>query len=324
MSPAVRGRLVDEDGNAWSGLRAEVRVEYLLKPERIRSAATASDGRFTLQVSELNDLVDFEPSFTLRAVDSVLRPVSEDKQIVVASDPHDVGDVVVRKADRNGLLVTQLKGAARFVSSGNALKLLIDGEEAFGRVVEELERVQTISRTSTAQHRVDITQLCFSVPPEFDVDPGKEAPNLTFRFVPPQHAPSSPPVPRPGDRRPERLLFDLARGTNPVKVRVLLNKPVLGWPEAALWMVGLPLIAGGVAGLVLGGLLGLALGIGWALSALRWPLLSASPARPCEIRPRMPFPDMCPIENLHRVALRAAHCGGFSGRVSRRCARLGR
>jgi phosphatidylserine/phosphatidylglycerophosphate/cardiolipin synthase-like enzyme len=265
MSPVVTGRLVDEAGNPWSGLRAEAPIEYLLKPKRFRSAVTASNGRFTLEIPILTDLPELEPSFMLRAVDSVLRPVSEDKKVLPTSDPHDVGDVVVRKADRNGLPVTQLSGAAKFVSKGNALKVLIDGEEAFGRVVEELERVQTIAQGSTVQHRVDITQLYFDLPAEFKMKPSEEAPNLIFKFVPPQIVPSSPTVPRPGDKRPERLLFDLARGTKPVKVRVLLNKPVLGWPEAVLWMIGLPLIAGGVVGFVVGGLLGLLFGVGWAL-----------------------------------------------------------
>lgn len=265
MSPVVTGRLVDENGNAWSDLRAEAPIEYLLKPKRFRSDVTGSNGRFKLDVPPLNDLPDFVPSFTVRAVDAVLRPVCEGKQVVATSDPQDVGDVVVRKADRAGLLVTQLTGTAKFVSAGNALKVLIDGEEAFGRVVEELERVQTISQSSTVQHRVDITQLYFDLPPDFDVDARKEAPRLIFKFVPPQIVPSSPTLPRPGDKRPERLMLDLARGAKPVPVRVLLNKPVLGWPEAVLWMIALPVITGGVVGFVAGGLLGLLFGIGWAL-----------------------------------------------------------
>lgn len=263
MSPTITGRIVDDDGNGCPGLIAEVPVEYLLKPERLRSAATQSDGRFSLEVPDVSDLVDFVPSFTVRAVDRVLRPVSADRSFTVTGASHDVGDVPLRRADRDGLLVTLMTGTTAFVSDGNALKVLIDGEEAFGRVVDELERLQQPAQAALP-HRVDITQLFFDRPPVFDTNPAKEEPRLIFRFVPPQIVPSSPPIPRPGDRRPERLLLDVARGQSPVKVRVLLNEPSIGRREGIFWLLALPIAAAGIVG-GLAGLIGFLLGIGWVL-----------------------------------------------------------
>lgn len=265
MSPTVRGRIVDEDGSAWAGLRAEIPAEYLLNPKRYRSDPTGADGTFSVKVPDVTDMPDVD----VRAVDAVLRPLCELKRVVLTGDPVNAGDITVRRADRNGLLVTQLTGTAKFVSQGNALKVLVDGVEAFGRVVDELERVGQMSQSNPAvSHRVDMTQLFFATPPEFDNDPAKETPKLIFRFVPPTivpiTTPNTAPVPRPGDKRPERMLLDLARASNPVKTRILLNHPSLGWPEGVLWLVALPLAAAGVVGAA-AGLIGLAAGIGWAL-----------------------------------------------------------
>ncbi len=263
MSPTITGRIVDEGGNGCAGLMAEVPAEYLLKPERFRSAVTQANGRFSLTVPDVSDLVDFTPSYSVRAVDKVLRPVSADKSFTVSGAAHDVGDVPLKRADRDGLLVTLLTGTAPFVSDANALKVLIDGDEAFGRVVDELERLQQPAQ-ATRPHRVDLTQLFFSRPPKFRAKAADEEPQLIFRFVPPQIVPSSPPVPRPGDVRPERLLLDAARAQNPVQVRVLLNEPSINRREGIFWLIALPIAGGGVVGGV-AGLLGFVFGIGWVL-----------------------------------------------------------
>lgn len=266
MSPTITGRIVDEDGNGCPGLMAEVPVEYLLKPQRFRSAVTQADGRFTLKVPDMTDLVDFTPSLSVRAVDKVLRPVSADRTFTVTGASHEVGDVPLRRADRDGLLVTLMTGTAPFFSDANALKVLIDGEEAFGRVVDELERLQEPAQAALP-HRVDVTQLFFDRPPVFDADAAKEEPKLIFRFVPativPVSAPSLP-IPRPGDRRPERLLLDVARGQSPVKVRVLLNEPSISRREGIFWLLAVPLAGAGIVG-ALAGAIGLLFGIGWVL-----------------------------------------------------------
>ena len=141
------------------------------------------------------------------------------------------------------------------------MTLLIDGEEAFGRTAEDIEK---------AKSSIGIVQLFFGVP-KFNADPIKEKPGLVFAFDPATPIKPEDPLPagqeptgkpRPGDKRPERLL--LAAAARKVSVRVLLNEPVLGWPEGAFWMIALPTAAAGL-GVGATGLLLMAMGVGFAL-----------------------------------------------------------
>ena len=56
------------------------------------------------------------------------------------------------------------------MSDGNAIKLLVDGLEAFGRIADEIK---------LANHSINITELFFALPDKFDkdneaIDPGIE------------------------------------------------------------------------------------------------------------------------------------------------------
>ena len=100
--------------------------------------------------------------------------------------------------------------------------------------------------------------------------PGRREAEAGLLFGPPTIDPLDPlpsgqeptPVPRPGDRRPERLVLDAAR--RKVAVRILLNEPVAGWPEGVFWLLALPAAA---AGLGAGGrrLVAVVMGAGVAL-----------------------------------------------------------
>ena len=178
------------------------------------------------------------PSFSVRVVDLVGRQLSDDKTVFATDPNQDIGDIKVRRADKEGLLVTNGTGKAEFVSEGNAIKLLIDGHEAFGRVAEEMSR---------AKKSINLTQLFFALPKKFNkdneaIDPDskepKEQPALIFKFnsetfdqIDP-NKPGAPtaPAPRLGEVRPERVLLETAT-TNKAVVRILLNQPSLGAPE---------------------------------------------------------------------------------------------
>jgi len=196
-------------------------------------------------------------SFQIRVLDVCKRPLTKDRDLSGTVPNHDLGDVTVQSADLNGLLVTNLTGKARYVSEGNALKLLVDGEEAFGRIADDIKR---------AQHSINVTQLFFSVPDEFHhdneaIDPAtkepKEKAKLVFKFSEAPLIPIDPlvpnspkdPAPRIGDDRPERLLIEKALKDKTL-IRILLNEPALGWPEGIFWLgVLTPLAAGlGVGG----------------------------------------------------------------------------
>src|SRR5262249_36239594 len=145
----------------------------------------------------------------------------------------------------DGLQVTKLSGAAKFVSDGNAVKLLVDSGEAFGQIADDIK---------SATRSVNISQLFFALPPEFNQQAKGEKPALIFKFLDPSEKPLEPSNPKPApapwanDARPERLLIDSAK--NGRTIRILLNEPALGWPEGVFWLgILTPLAAGlGVGG----------------------------------------------------------------------------
>jgi phosphatidylserine/phosphatidylglycerophosphate/cardiolipin synthase-like enzyme len=110
-----------------------------------------------------------------------------------------------------------------------------------------------------------MTQLFFGVPKDFhpnneEIDPATQEPrekaNLVFKFSQTALIPQDPgpaaPSPRTGDERPERLLLNSVLAKQTI-VRILMNEPVLSFPEAFFWLAVLtPLAAGIPAGLVAG------------------------------------------------------------------------
>lgn len=205
------------------------------------------------------------PSFRVRVVDLVGRQLSLDKVVHGTAASHELNDITINRADAEGLLVTNRTGTAKFVSDDNAVKLLVDGLEAFGRIADEIK---------LAEHSINMTQLFFAVPDKFHkdneaTDPAtkepKEKAKLVFKFSPTELRPLDPdpqtnPTPRIGDDRPERLLVDKVRKDKTL-VRILMNEPGLSFPESIFWLAILTPLA---AGLGLGGVAGIGalLGIG--------------------------------------------------------------
>jgi phosphatidylserine/phosphatidylglycerophosphate/cardiolipin synthase-like enzyme len=251
----VTGRLVDENGNALPNLSVEARGDWLLTTEQLSHAISDPQGRFTLEVPEILEVSELPRSFRFRVIDVTKRPLIKDRELSGDVPSHDLGDITIQSADLNGLLVTDLTGVASYVSDGNALKLLIDGEEAFGRVADEIK---------LAEHSINMTQLFFSVPDKFDkdneaIDPQtkepKEKAKLVFKFsaaqpnpIDPLVTPNSPKQPWIGNERLERLILDRALTHNDMNVRILLNEPALGRPEGLLWLILLSLATVPVAG----------------------------------------------------------------------------
>jgi phosphatidylserine/phosphatidylglycerophosphate/cardiolipin synthase-like enzyme len=248
----VTGRVVDETGVERLNLTVEARGDWLLTTERLASFETKESGRFTLKVPEILGFDDTPRSFRIRVLDVTKRPVIKDRELDGAVQTHDLGDITLQSADLDGLLVTNLTGAAKFVSDGNAVKLLVDGEEAFGRIADDIKG---------AEKSIDLTQLFFSVPEDFHhdneaIDPAtkepKEKAKLVFKFSPAPLVPIDPlvpnapkdPAPRTGDDRPERLLLDKALTDR--RIRILLNEPTLGFPEGIFWLAVLTPLAVGL------------------------------------------------------------------------------
>jgi phosphatidylserine/phosphatidylglycerophosphate/cardiolipin synthase-like enzyme len=271
----VTGRVVDELHKPVTGVQVIALGDWLLTSEKLVKPVTVdNDGRFTLKVEnvepvELGEPGGIVPSFRVRVLNSIGRQLSGD-QVVSGTEPTtDLNEITVHQLDKDGLAVTNLTGTAKFVSDGNAIKLLVDGLEAFGRIADEIK---------LANHSINITELFFALPDKFDkdneaIDPGskepKEKANLVFKFSPTPLVPIDPdipgapkdPAPRIGDDRPERLLVEKALKDKTL-VRILLNEPGLGFPEGIFWLAVLtPLAAGlGIGGVVgIGALLGIGL-----------------------------------------------------------------
>ena len=241
----VIGRVVDEAGFKMPNLRVEAFADWLLTTQHLAEDVTDSDGQFVLQVKEIlgAEADDIPRPFDIRVTDlSTKRALSKNRELNGVDKNQNVGDIRVNRAEAEGLLVTNGNGVAEFVSEGNAVKLLVDGIEAFGQVADEIKN---------AKQTVNLTQLFFALPPRFEHLVEEEEPALIFRFNPDLTVvdpllPDQPtPVPRAKtkDDRPERLLLNAAREKR--KIRILLNEPVIGWPEGIFWLGGLGAVAVG-------------------------------------------------------------------------------
>ena len=261
MSIAVTGTVVDAaSGNGLPQVIVEARGDWALTSERLSTTRTDGAGAFRLEIKGPVDTPSHPAEFRVRAVDVAGRPISGDADVSGAGGDQALQQPIrVREPDREGLEVTHLTGEAQLVSDDNALKLLIDGEEAFGRIAADV---------AAARRTVDMTQLFFSLA-AFRPKPEDEHPTLVFAFGPPPLVPGNPTgteapgphVPRPNDVRPERLLAARAIDAG-VNVRILFNDPSVGWPEGVLWLAVLPPLGAGVGALlVLGGLALIGIGL---------------------------------------------------------------
>jgi phosphatidylserine/phosphatidylglycerophosphate/cardiolipin synthase-like enzyme len=260
MSLTVTGTVVDENGTGLGGLLVEARGDWLLTSEVVDSTTTRNTGDFTLVLAGMLGEPTHPSSCRVRVVDDLGRPISDDRDVPGTDGNQALGRITVRTADRTGLLVTNGKGEARMVTEGNAMTILIDGKEAFGSAAADME---------AATSGLNMTQLFFGTP-EFQAQAIDEHPNLVFAFGSPAIVPLDPlpsgqtptPVPRPQDKRPERLVLEAAR--RKVAVRILLNQPTVSWPEGAFWVTVLPPAAAGLGtGAV--GLVGMAIGVAMPL-----------------------------------------------------------
>jgi phosphatidylserine/phosphatidylglycerophosphate/cardiolipin synthase-like enzyme len=196
----------------------------------------------------------------VRVIDRVGRQLSTDQVLDATVTNHNLGNITVNRAEAEGLLVTNQTGTAKFVSEGNAVKLLVDGLEAFGRVADEIE---------IAKNSINMTQLFFGVPKDFhpnneEIDPVTKEPrekaNLVFKFSQTPPIPQDPPSPRIGDVRPERLLLNSVLDKKTI-VRILMNEPTLSWPEAFFWLIVLTPVAAGIPAALVAGVTAL-MGVG--------------------------------------------------------------
>jgi phosphatidylserine/phosphatidylglycerophosphate/cardiolipin synthase-like enzyme len=258
---SVIGRVIDEANQPLTSVKVVALADWLLTDKSAKAVKVDSAGQFVLEVENIDPadvaaLSPVVPSLRVRVLDRVGRQLSTDQVLDATVTNHNLGNLTVNRAEAEGLLVTNQTGTARFVSEGNAVKLLVDGLEAFGRVADEIQ---------IAKNSINMTQLFFGVPKDFhpnneEIDPATKEPrekaNLVFKFsqtaIVPQDPGPADPSPRIGDERPERLLLKSVLDKKTI-VRILMNEPTLSWPEAFFWLIVLTPVAAGIpAGLVAG------------------------------------------------------------------------
>ncbi|MFM0330096.1 phospholipase D-like domain-containing protein [Paraburkholderia strydomiana] len=219
MSTTASGRLLDDQSppQPVPGLVVGIRDESAIFASEFWNATSGADGRFVVTMD-----ADATPEFGTRRLGVYVYTPCHRQLLFVPKDDEPapdlaLGDVTIPRAESTGFTVT-LGGEknpdgspkARPVREGNAVRLLIDNESAWGHLKDVMEG---------AASEINVMQLEFDVPPEFHVAESAEQPEIVFSF-------GSPVDPVAGrkvdtlDYRPERILLDKASQGR--KVRVIM------------------------------------------------------------------------------------------------------
>jgi phosphatidylserine/phosphatidylglycerophosphate/cardiolipin synthase-like enzyme len=253
VSTSTIGRVLRGAGGLpWVGLTVIVSdVSGIFDRAELGRGRTGADGGFTVTYGADPSTATLGPrTLLVEVTDPVDRRLARTEQVDVAAAVLTVPDFVVRPADGEGLLVTLGSGTPSFVSTGNAITLLIDNVEAWthlGRLF------------SGATSSIEFMQMEFDVPEDFEPNPGDEKPVAVFDFGPP--VPTATALRRvntPLDVRPERVLESRAR-LDKVVVRIMISQPVL--EHRLLLLGGVFAVVGAFVAALVGGLLEM-LGIG--------------------------------------------------------------
>jgi hypothetical protein len=211
MSTSATGRLVDEHGAPLANLRVVIRDESGFSSDL---TPKDSDGRFPVQYAD-----DATPELGTRKLGvyvytqghRLLYKTSKDD---VATAVLPLGDITIPSAEATGWTVT-LGGspAALPVRDGNAIRVLIDNEAAWGHLKNKM---------LTAATSINVMQLEFDVPNiegVAGVDP-EEPPEIVLSFAGPVDPLKPRAVNEATDFRPEILLRQ--KSAAGVKSRVLI------------------------------------------------------------------------------------------------------
>jgi hypothetical protein len=222
------------------------RVSGLFDRSTLARSRTGADGRFTVAYGADTSAASLGPrTLLVEVTDPVDRRLARIELEDVAAAVLPLPDFVVRPADGEGLLVTLGTGMASFVSTGNAIRLLIDNVEAWGHLARLF---------AGATSSIEFMQMEFDVPDEFEPDPGAERPVAVFGFGSPVPTPTALRQVNAGfnDIRPERVLESRARQGH-VDVRIMISQPVL--EHRLVLLGGVFAVVGAFVVLLVGGLL---------------------------------------------------------------------
>jgi phosphatidylserine/phosphatidylglycerophosphate/cardiolipin synthase-like enzyme len=201
----------------WPSFDIVLRDESQILPATLgTSRSDDNTGRFSLNYDPDILATTYGPRIlVLRIYASAYRLVLEQKIPDTASATLDFGDLMITQSDASGWVVSLAGATTLFpVRAGNAIRFLIDDQEAWGHVSDKM--VNSMSS-------IEVMQLEFDIPHDFNSDPNLEPPDIVLQFDAPLDAADLRIVHRPKDYRPERVLLD--RSAHGVKVRILINDP---------------------------------------------------------------------------------------------------
>jgi len=245
VSTQATGRVVDQGttGNGVPGLIVRLIDITMLWPYQLGKPpgnvpiTTQGDGRFSIGPYADPSGFNFSGSVsTARKLALEIRTSCHRLLLRKEQDDQDIldfGPIPLAASELQGFTVTLGGKGAMPVRSGNAIQLLVDNETAWGSVADAI-----VHSTKS----IDIMQLEFDVPPEFNPAPSQESPEIVLSFDKPLDALHQRPVLDAMDYRPERLLIDKA--SHGQEVRVILPTISINWALASadLLLLIIPII----------------------------------------------------------------------------------
>jgi phosphatidylserine/phosphatidylglycerophosphate/cardiolipin synthase-like enzyme len=226
MSTTATGRIVDANGKPYSGSVAQaihitVRDASAMFPFDLAHGTCQGDGTFSLTYPD-----DFKSSelqsprkIGLQVLTKNLRQLYHKSQDDIASAELPFGDIQIGQAEITRWTVT-LNGSSEAVPvrEGNAVRMMIDNETAWGHVKD---------RMLAAMTSINVMQLEFDVPQNYDPAPPLEHPEIVVSFGSPVPPDNPRAVLDANDYRPERILLQKAQQGK--KVRVLMPSSKISW-----------------------------------------------------------------------------------------------
>ena len=249
MSTSANGRVIDENGTGLSGLDVHLEDVSRVRVVSLAKATTNSAGQFSLTYAD-DFTVSNEPGKQIRqlrlcilvgqhVIKEVVQPDSMQPTLTFAT--------IQRNADEaTSWWATLGTGAASRVSHSNAIRWLVDNEDAWGHTQDVISRAQTL----------DIMQLSIELD-EYSLYLHTEKPRIVLQFDPtsPLTATNRRQI-DDDDKRIERSI--LARVQQGVDVRIQM--PRMRVDRHGLFTIGgittLAAITGIGALMILGGVIG--------------------------------------------------------------------
>jgi hypothetical protein len=232
MSTQTVGQVIDETNKGYVGLHVEVREQSGLTGQLLGSSDTDNTGHFTVSYSSDPDEASYGiRTLVIRILSPAHRVLWEKVEFDIPGNTVDLNTISIKQGDAKGFLVTLGTGAPTNFSASNAIRILIDNQQAWAYVGTALQ---------AAKQSVEIMQLEFDIPGNYDANQDNEKPDIVLQFD------SGNPLDgshlraiTSSDSRLERGLLSLTTGAGSQvqHVRILICVPKIDYHAAIVLLV---------------------------------------------------------------------------------------